>query len=183
MWLVSISTVTGNLPFQLVQGDYVVGRTARAHIVIAESTVSRKHARLVEREDVLTVEDLGSSNGTFVNEEAVTRTELKLGDHVRFGSVGCAISATPRIRRAVSEKETTYQIPLPSSSRDKTLINVFTPAQTRVIPLLMQGKSEPEIAEILGKSPHTIHTHIRAIFEKVDVHSREELIVKLVQQD
>jgi DNA-binding NarL/FixJ family response regulator len=46
----------------------------------------------------------------------------------------------------------------------------------------MKGRSEPEIAATLGNSRHTIHAHVRAIFDRVGVHSREELIVKIMNR-
>jgi DNA-binding CsgD family transcriptional regulator len=180
MWIVGVASVPGNLPFRIKNGEFIVGRTKSAQIVITERSVSRKHARLSFDGNVLVIEDLDSSNGSFVNDVEVDRGELKLGDYVRFGSVPCAVSATQIYLGAVSETDSTYQIPLPKQGDDTALMDAFTAAQLRIIPLLMKGKSEPEIAEILGKSFHTIHNQIRAIFDKAGVHSREELIVKVM---
>jgi DNA-binding CsgD family transcriptional regulator len=182
MWLVSVSTVPGNLPFQIKNGEFIVGRTKSAQAVIAERTVSRKHALIRFDGNELSVEDLNSSNGTFVNEVRTPRAKLTIGDHVRFGSVPCAISTVRVFLGYVGEDDSTYQIPLPRPTDDTILMDAFTAAQMRIIPLLMKGKSEPEIAEILGKSFHTIHNQVRAIFEKAEVHSREELIVKLMDR-
>jgi DNA-binding CsgD family transcriptional regulator len=181
MWLVAASTLTGNLPFRLGCGEFVVGRSKRAQIVLAEATVSRKHATLAYDGTTLTVRDLESANGTFINEAEVSLGELKLGDHVRFGSAVCAISITPLMRSGAAEDESTYQIPLPKPPGDTTLITIFTPAQRQIIPLLKEGKSESDIAALLNKSRHTIHAQIRGIFERMEVHSREELIVKLMR--
>lgn len=181
MWLVGIATIPGNLPFRIDNGEFIVGRTKFARIVIAERTISRSHARLRYDGNVLLVEDLDSSNGTFVNDAAVSSSNLKFGDYVRFGSVSCAISAAPMFLGNVGENESTYQISvLPADGSRPS--DAFTAAQLRIIPLMMKGKSEPEIAEILGKSFHTIHNQVRAIFEKAGVHSREELIVKLMNR-
>ena len=72
MWLVSTGAVMGSLPFRLEPGQYVVGRTPGADIVIKDMTLSRRHARLVRTANSLTVEDLGSLNGTFVDGERAT---------------------------------------------------------------------------------------------------------------
>jgi DNA-binding NarL/FixJ family response regulator len=127
------------------------------------------------------VRDLNSANGTFVNEAAVAQCPLRIGDHVRFGSAVCAISITPLMRAGGAADESTYQIPLPRSSGDTTLVTLFTAAQRQIIPLLKEGKSETEIAALLDKSRHTIHAQIRGMFERMEVHSREELIVKLMK--
>jgi DNA-binding CsgD family transcriptional regulator len=180
MWLVATSAVPGNLPFRLDEGEYVLGRTKKAQIVIADAAISRRHARFVCTRNGLTIEDLNSSNGTFVNELPITgQQQLQVGDRVRLGMVTCLISRSPLLIHAVAEDESTYQVPLPPS--DTTQIEGFTRAQQAIIPHLLEGRSETEIARILGKSRHTIHAHIRAMFERAEVHSREELIVRLVK--
>src|SRR5207302_7364188 len=63
-----------------------LGRSLTADVVIDEPSLSRVHARLtVDDRGRLTVEDLGSTNGVFVNGEARSAGPLAPGDHVRFG--------------------------------------------------------------------------------------------------
>jgi len=83
MWLVPTSAVAGNLPFCLENGEFIVGRTRQAQIVIADATVSRRHARLVHRRGQATLEDLGSSNGTFLRLRGPHG--LASGDLIRLG--------------------------------------------------------------------------------------------------
>lgn len=66
----------------------VLGRDADAGIVLPNGTVSRRHA-LVRREgDAITVQDLGSSNGTWVNGVRVLRpVTLEPGDLIRLGDI------------------------------------------------------------------------------------------------
>ncbi|MEY4630859.1 MAG: hypothetical protein RIQ81_979 [Pseudomonadota bacterium] len=68
--------------------DSTIGRATDCTVVIHEPSVSRKHARIVIVGENAEVEDLGSSNGTFVNDQKVTsRLPIKHRDHVRFGNV------------------------------------------------------------------------------------------------
>jgi phosphoserine phosphatase RsbU/P len=53
-------------------GDYVIGREPDCDVQIDVEMVSRKHARLIVKFDHALVEDLGSRNGTFVNDKLVT---------------------------------------------------------------------------------------------------------------
>lgn len=55
----------------------------------------------------------------------------------------------------------------------------MTPAQVRVVPYLLQGYREEEIAGLLCRSKHTIHDHVMAVYKAFGVHSRADLIVKL----
>lgn len=74
---------------------YVIGRDAGCDVVAHDLTCSREHARLTVHEDGKTihVEDLGSSNGTFVNDDRIARrTVLRLGSRIRIGASVFALS-------------------------------------------------------------------------------------------
>lgn len=65
----------------------VIGRQPSRGASVVHPTISREHARLFAREGGISVADLNSSNGTFVNGERVTRADLKHGDVLRLGQV------------------------------------------------------------------------------------------------
>ncbi len=70
-----------------LQGDSVmVGRDRTCSVVLAHPAVSRRHARITMASGALTLEDLKSANGTYVNNTRVERVVLKPGDVVRFGA-------------------------------------------------------------------------------------------------
>lgn len=67
-------------------GPTAVGRLADNDIVVEDSSVSGYHARITGRNGSWLLEDLDSSNGTFLNNTRVTeRTRLKSGDVILFG--------------------------------------------------------------------------------------------------
>src|SRR6266508_2385028 len=70
-----------------IPSEVTVGRGGGCGIVLTDDTyVSTLHARLFQQNSQLLVEDLGSTNGTFVNAKQVTSpTRLKRGDQVQFG--------------------------------------------------------------------------------------------------
>jgi diguanylate cyclase (GGDEF)-like protein len=72
--------------FPLVGAEHVAGRLEDLDITIDEEAVSRRHARLYREGDSWCIEDLGSTNGCFVNDARVERTRLGDGDMVRLGS-------------------------------------------------------------------------------------------------
>jgi two-component system, cell cycle response regulator len=66
--------------------SYIIGRDTDADLVVPRSAVSRQHGRLFrDEQSQWWVEDLKSTNGTFVNEQRVTAVRLAEGDLVRFG--------------------------------------------------------------------------------------------------
>jgi len=70
----------------LLKSQYVVGRDSEAGFVVSRSSVSRQHARLyADDAGNWWVEDLNSTNGTFVNETRIKNKQLSDSDQVRFG--------------------------------------------------------------------------------------------------
>lgn len=72
----------------LVDGEKVVGRESTAEFPVVHDTVSRRHATLAVSGGTVTLTDLGSTNGTWVNGRKIDApTVLNPGDSVRFGGV------------------------------------------------------------------------------------------------
>ncbi|MEM8930265.1 MAG: FHA domain-containing protein [Acidobacteriota bacterium] len=71
----------------LPEGEHVIGRTATADIRIRSPEVSRRHARLRIVDGRLFVRDLGSSNGTFIDDVRIEgESPLEPGQRLRFGA-------------------------------------------------------------------------------------------------
>ncbi len=71
--------------FQFAQGPVSIGRGANSHVFLPDKAVSRQHAIIHSAEDGRwTVEDLGSSNKTYLNNKAVDRAEVRHGDCIRI---------------------------------------------------------------------------------------------------
>jgi len=72
--------------YDLTGKTTVIGRSSRATIQVDQDSVSRNHARISNERGHLTIEDLGSTNGTFVNDEEVEgHLKLRNGDFVKIG--------------------------------------------------------------------------------------------------
>lgn len=165
---------------RLKRGQLVVGRSSHADICFPNDTVSRRHARIEVASAGITVHDLNSHNGTFVDEQRILTAPVRPGQQLRFGSVNLLLSQNPEGDCGLdSEIKTTEprdlwrpapnQSPVPSSLK---------PAQLRVLELLLKGLLEKQVAEQLGISPHTVHNHAREIYRAYRVHSRTELLLQ-----
>ncbi len=78
----------------LVAGQpVIIGRTRPSTLTLRDKSLSRRHARFERLDDDVWVEDLGSTNGTFVNGERVTRARVRVGDELLLGSVSSALHA------------------------------------------------------------------------------------------
>jgi len=77
--------------FSIVRDMTVIGRREDCDLRIPLGEVSRKHCRLVRDGDTLKLEDLGSSNGTFLNGQRVQEALLSPGDTIQVGPVVFAV--------------------------------------------------------------------------------------------
>ena len=75
------------MTYLLRDGNTTVGRSPESDIFLNDVTVSRHHCRFLTKGPALTVEDSGSTNGTYVNDERVDAAELSAGDEVIIGRV------------------------------------------------------------------------------------------------
>ncbi len=73
--------------FSITRDVTVIGRREDCDFRIPLGEISRKHCRLIKEGDVLHAEDLGSSNGTFINGERIQSGDLNPGDTLQVGSV------------------------------------------------------------------------------------------------
>ena len=102
--------------FRIELESVVLGRGANADIVLDEPSVSREHARVTrDPEGAYFIEDLGSTNGTFLAGRPIQRARLKSGDRLQ---IGCEHSFRFAL---VDEEEETLQRKLYESSMRDTL--------------------------------------------------------------
>jgi pSer/pThr/pTyr-binding forkhead associated (FHA) protein len=96
MWtLQSVDPADAGLTFRLLPGTLkTMGRAPRADFVVDAALVSRVHCRFtLNRTNELELEDLGSTNGTFVNGQKVTKTVLSDGDKLTIGRVQFVVNS------------------------------------------------------------------------------------------
>jgi adenylate cyclase len=96
----------------LTKDSVSIGRTPENDIELKDSLISRRHTTIVRRGDRYVVQDLGSSNGTYVNRERVETRVLDHGDVIRLGDAeitfleeehGRSSTARPAPRREATE--------------------------------------------------------------------------------
>lgn len=108
----------------LNQSSLILGRTEECDIVVSDDAISRQHCRFFYFEGVLMVEDLKSSNGTYLNGFSIgCPSELNTGDKVRMGETVVEVQA--KLKRAICidkpkpyrERTESYQTKLKEKTR------------------------------------------------------------------
>ena len=95
-----------------IGGTVLVGRDPGADVVIADTEISSRHASFAPVDGGVAVEDLGSTNGTFVNRQRLTGTrQLQAGDRIQLGATVVEVRGWRSTRRRSARRPR----PFPSS--------------------------------------------------------------------
>lgn len=182
----------GPKEFVLVVGEIVVGRDPTCDLRFEDTLVSRRHARLEVDRARVSIEDLGSRNGVFVDGKPIARrTALVHGATITIGTQALVLVAESS--RFQSEPPT-CDLPRLRSSRPPAWNGLGTaPAdadaltqvaslrglskrEREVLELLAQGHTQREIGERLGLSAKTVETYRARIAQKLGVTSRSAIV-------
>jgi pilus assembly protein CpaF len=129
--------------------EAIIGKNADCDVVLTSPKVSRRHARIVVRDGGLVIEDLKSTNGTFVNDEAVSgERPLAEKDEVRIADFRLQVqrgeaqpTAAPAPMAAAADPKATQALP---RSEGKSAV---TPAPPAPIKKPVKEKEETEEAK------------------------------------
>jgi ribosome-associated protein YbcJ (S4-like RNA binding protein) len=112
-------------------------------MVLAEDMVSRKHARIAFQGDDIFIEDLASTNGTFVNGEKIKRSKLREGDRVLIGTSILKVVISESVRRT-SEEQARRDMEIVAAHRRTSQVRSMS-GSIEEIPL-------PDLLQLLGTS-------------------------------
>lgn len=117
-----ITAPTGSRIVRLLpEGEVTLGRNPICDIVLSEEQISRQHAKLVVHDGVVSIEDLGSNNGTFVNGERITSHALSGGEVITIGSFKLSVTegadTTEGKRREIPAGSNQSRTPVPALAR------------------------------------------------------------------
>lgn len=129
------------LSYRLREPEVTLGRGPSNAIALSDQLVSRKHARILAEGKSFVIEDLGSANGTFVNDALVTRQVLHVGDVITLGNTPLQFLPGHALCSLLGESES---VPEPESLFSKTEHGDDVTIQMRL-------SQEPP--SLFGKSP------------------------------
>ena len=84
-WIVCLNGALRGRDFRLVTGRNVIGTAADCDVVLTDPYLSSKHMAIRHEDGIFTLIDLDSTNGSFVNDRRISKTELIDNDKVRIG--------------------------------------------------------------------------------------------------
>ncbi len=140
VWVLEVSVGNHRVRrMKLDAPEVILGRGRDCHIQLPSDSVSRRHARLAPASTYVILEDLGSTNGTYLHDRPVTRAMLADGDRVFIGPYACAIRRTedeldlkgvpaatvvlddPGTRTAIMDDEVRRRVQAPADPLEETV--------------------------------------------------------------
>ncbi len=97
--------------FKLVEEETVIGRAQDCGLRIPLIDVSRKHCLMIVRQGQVRLRDLGSTNGTYVNNKRINEAVLQAGDRLTIGPVTLTIQVNGKPLDMAGIKKTTETNP------------------------------------------------------------------------
>jgi DNA-binding CsgD family transcriptional regulator len=179
--LVGLSREPGTGFLLLYNGLQVLGRSSLCDLIVNDASVSRKHASILVEDAMVTVTDLDSRNGTYLNEQMIRSCPVARGQELRFGSARFFLASCSDLEDLESNLRTDSCLESNFAADSNATKEVrLSQGQIRIFDLLVTGLAEKQIASQLGISNHTVHNHVKAIYRAYAVHSRSELLALLL---
>lgn len=151
----------------LTARELTIGRGDDVELRLHDAGVSRHHAKFIVASDgAVTVIDLDSTNGTFVNDARVELCPLRPGDTVRIG---------PDALLRLGDSTPQAQSDTPASA------GPLSPRELDVARLVATGLKNAEVAERLGLSARTVTSHLDHIYARLGITSRAALTRHIIE--
>ena len=151
-----------------------IGRTDDNDVAINNVKISRRHARIIKENGVWNIEDLGSSNGTFVNGRRITSSVITVSDVVTIGgipiNIGNILQQKPVFTEGVSltADRLTFEVDNKTLIDDVTIalgpgefVGLIGPsgAGKTTLMMMMNGTNRPTTGDVLINSQSLIRNY------------------------
>jgi pSer/pThr/pTyr-binding forkhead associated (FHA) protein len=145
--LIVLAGAKQGLEIPLKKDKFLIGRAKECALRAGSEAISRRHCAIVRSNGRLTVRDLGSRNGTFVNDERIDKeTPLSVGDELRVGPLKFRISAMSTAPPAETKSTPPAQQPKPQ--KKPPVRNVASVVQ-RTLDKAEEGATEDDVSRWL----------------------------------
>ena len=183
----------GGRDLAIDKAEVVLGKHAECDVVLANSKVSRRHARIAVANGGFVIEDLQSTNGTFVNGERVTgprpfeaRDEIKIGDYViRVEPKAAPAAEKPKAAAKPPAEPAKAEPAKPEPSKkgapakveeseEAKKAKMFWASMESFFGPIWQYVDDPSVSEIMVNGPREIFFEKKGKLERSPIHFTEE---------
>ena len=156
---------------EIAKTEVIIGKHADCDVVLSSPKVSRRHARILERDGSLLVEDLKSTNGTFLNDHALNGVvPVAAGDVIRIADFTIRVE---RSAKAAARPETGKAAPAEISEEAKKA-KMFWASMESFFGPIWQYVEDPSVTEIMVNGPREIYFERKGKLERSPATFTEE---------
>jgi len=149
-------------PIDVVKDQTVVGRDPSCEIVVADGSVSRRHARLEQRGGIWWVVDQGSANGTYLNSLRIAEQALKNGQELRFGALAFRVDLK-------EDPEATVATPVLKDDSATLMATPDPPARAALENACARLLAAPTLPRTRDKGGRSVGYDLRPLVTSIDV--------------
>ena len=148
--------------FPLTKSVVTIGRAAENDVAIRDMRLSRQHAQIRQQAQEWVIVDLGSTNGTYVNDKRITGPQvMRPGDRIVLGETTLIVQEHPEVERTGAEAPTAPHAPTrpapaarpTASSLPIIVAGGATVLLIAVIIILLAGRGQPQLAPTPSPEP------------------------------
>ncbi|MGY8651938.1 MAG: FHA domain-containing protein, partial [Verrucomicrobiia bacterium] len=96
-------------PFELTEGTHILGSAEASPILISDTTISAQHGQFTITAGQIVYQDLGSQNGSFVEQQPVTSVTLVAGHIVQVGNIHVQLVDDPNVVETMKRETAVIQ--------------------------------------------------------------------------
>ena len=124
--------------------EYIIGRGGESNLVLPERQVSRHHVKILNENGRYLLQDLGSKNGTYVNDEPIQSTILNNGDVITIGKYKILFQTQSNELTTTVDMDQTVIIPNFHKKEQDSGFNINFPVTSDVVPRLFRRSKMEE---------------------------------------
>lgn len=129
------------IPLDKTRLPLSIGRDADNTIALEHSAISRNHCRVLIDDGCYYIEDLGSTNGTFLNGRRIEREKLRPGDELIVANVGMVIEATSSASPYGTDGPMGVTVSIDARSHEDESLTLADPAESLGSEMFLEGFS------------------------------------------
>jgi two-component system NtrC family sensor kinase len=179
MWVIINPGLSNERVLPLPEGISSIGRTEDNAFCSLHANISRRHAQLEREGERVLLVDLGSKNGTFVDNEQVEQRELRVGDSFRCGEISFRLTASaPEPRPAhTQELQTRFSsrsmeellVQAPASGDAALKVRQAPPEDSRIAEKLQVLLKVSQLLSSPGPMDELLERILQLVFQILDV--------------
>jgi pSer/pThr/pTyr-binding forkhead associated (FHA) protein len=187
--LIVLAGAKQGLEIPLKKDKFLIGRAKECSLRAGSEAISRRHCAIVRKDDAWTARDLGSRNGTYVNDTRITdEVTLAPGDELRVGPLKFRVATVEKSEKSKPASDSSAPAPAEAKPKRQPPVKDVSDVIQRTVSKADDSASEDDISRwLLGMSETNGDTNLKETLnmqlEETKAHGRIPNISELANDE